>query len=205
MIDWLLAEWTQVLGFATGLACVALAARRNIWNYPIGIANNLVFVAVFLGAGLYAAAGLQLVYLAFGIHGWTRWSRGEEKDRLFVGRTPARAVPWLIGAGVLGALVLWAVLTAFTDSQVAIADAATTSASLVAQYMLNRKWVQNWLVWIGVDIAFVALSIATGLWIIAALYVVFISLCLFGWLSWRRIQREGAPTAAQEHGAVARA
>lgn len=193
MIDWLLAEWMQIVGFATGAACVLLAARRNVWTYPLGIANNLVFLAVFVPAGLYAAAGLQLVYLGLGVHGWLRWTRGVEQQRTYVARTPRRAVIWLIAAGVAGAAVLAWLLTTFTDSQVALADAATTSASLVAQYMLNRKWIENWFVWIGVDIAFVMLSIATGLWIIAALYALFIALCVFGLRSWRRVQREHAP------------
>ncbi len=190
MIEWILTEWTQVLGFATGAACVLLAARRNVWTYPIGIANNLVFLVVFVPAGLYASAALQVVYLVLGVHGWWRWTRGVEHDREYVARTPRRAVPWLIVAAVAGTALLTWVLATFTDSQVALADAATTSASLVAQYMLNRKWIENWFVWIGVDIAFVALSIATGLWIIAALYALFIGLCVGGLLSWRRVQNE---------------
>lgn len=190
MIEWILAEWTQILGFATGAACVLLAARRNVWTYPIGIANNLVFLAVFVPAGLYASAALQIVYLVLGVHGWLRWTRGVEHDREYVARTPRRVVPWLVVAALAGTAVLTVVLTVFTDSQVALADAATTSASLVAQYMLNRKWIENWWVWIGVDVAFVALSIATGLWIIAALYALFVVLCLGGLRSWRRVERE---------------
>jgi nicotinamide mononucleotide transporter len=192
VIDWILAEWTQILGFATGAACVLLAGRRNVWTYPLGIANNLVFLVVFIPAGLYAAAGLQLVYLALGVHGWIRWTRGQEHDKRYIARTPRRAIGWLIAAGIVGAAVLTWVLATFTDSQVALADAATTSASLVAQYMLNRKWIENWFVWIGVDIAFVALSIATGLWIIAALYALFVGLCVYGWRSWRAVESGAA-------------
>ncbi|WP_295829017.1 nicotinamide riboside transporter PnuC [uncultured Microbacterium sp.] len=195
MIEWILAEWTQILGFATGAACVLLAARRNVWTYPIGIANNLVFLVVFVPAGLYASAALQVVYLVLGVHGWLRWTRGVEHDREYVARTPRRAVPWLIVVGVAGTALLTWVLATFTDSQVALADAATTSASLVAQYMLNRKWIENWFVWIGVDVAFVALSIATGLWIIAALYALFIVLCVSGLWSWRRVQSEATDAA----------
>lgn len=195
MIEWILAEWTQILGFATGAACVLLAARRNVWTYPIGIANNLVFLVVFVPAGLYAGAALQVVYLVLGVHGWLRWTRGVEHDREYVARTPRRAVPWLIVVGVAGTALLTWVLATFTDPQVALADAATTSASLVAQYMLNRKWIENWFVWIGVDVAFVALSIATGLWIIAALYALFILLCVSGLWSWRRVKHEATDAA----------
>ncbi|MCR2783738.1 MULTISPECIES: nicotinamide riboside transporter PnuC [unclassified Microbacterium] len=205
MIEWILAEWMQILGFATGAACVLLSALRNVWTYPLGIANNLVFLAVFLPAGLYASAALQVVYLALGIHGWFRWTRRVEHDRHYIARTPRRAIVWLVVAGVALAAVLTWVLSTFTDSQVALADAATTSASLVAQYMLNRKWLENWFVWIGVDIAFVALSIVTGLWIVAALYVLFVALCIFGWRSWRRVQGETPATDPEPHAVAARA
>lgn len=191
-MEWLAAEWPQVLGFSTGAVCVLLAARRNIWTYPIGIVNNLVFLALFLSVGIYATAGLQIIYLALGLHGWWRWSRGIEQNRTYIGRTPARAIPVLILAGLGGAAVLWWVLVTFTDSQVAIADAATTAGSLVAQYMLNRKWIENWFVWIAVDVAFIGLSLATGLVIIAVLYGLFILMCLYGFVSWRRIERTPA-------------
>ncbi|RKT33282.1 nicotinamide mononucleotide transporter [Microbacterium sp. AG1240] len=202
MIDWVLAYWTEILGFATGLACVALAARRNVWTFPIGIANNIVFVVLFGATGLYALAGLQLVYLGFAIHGWLHWARGVEQDRLYVARTPRRAWPWVVVAGVAGAALLWWLLSTFTDSTLPLADAATTSGSLVAQYLLNRKRLENWYVWIGVDVASVILFLATGLAITAALYVVFIGLCVYGLLSWRRIER-GA-VEVPESAAVAR-
>lgn len=187
MLDWLIAEWPQVLGFVTGAICVLLAGLRNVWTYPIGIANNVVLFIVFIGAGVYAAAGLQIVYLVMGVHGWWRWTRGVEQSRTYIADAPRRAWPWLVLAGLAGTAVLVWVLLTFTDSELAWADAATTAASLVAQYMLNRKWIQNWFVWIGVDIVFVGLSIAAGLWVIAALYVLFIGLCVFGYTSWRRV------------------
>lgn len=190
VLDWLTAEWTQVLGFVTGAICVLLAGLRNVWTYPIGIANNVVLFIVFFGAGVYAAAGLQVVYLLMGVHGWWRWTRGAEQSRTYIASTPRRAWPWLVVAGVVGAAVLAWVLLTFTDSEVAVADALTTSASLVAQYMLNRKWIQNWFVWIGVDVVIIGISIVTGLWVIAALYLLFIGLCVFGYRSWRRVAAE---------------
>jgi nicotinamide mononucleotide transporter len=205
VIDWVLTYWTEILGFATGLACVALSARRNVWNFPIGIANNLVFLVIFGSAGLYALAGLQVVYLGFAVHGWLHWSRGIEKERFYVARTPLRAVPWLVAAGVVGAVVLWWALTTFTDSPLPAADAATTAGSLVAQYLLNRKRIENWYVWIAVDVAYVGIAVVTGLWITAVLYVVFIALCVYGAVSWRRIERENTDAAVhpQNDAAVA--
>ena len=192
MIEWLSAHWTEVLGFATGALCVVLAGMRNIWSYPLGIANNVVFIVLFGTSGLYAAAALQVVYLAFGVHGWVHWVRGVERDRGYISRTPARQWPWLIAAGVAGTAAVWWVLVSFTDSQFALADAATTSASLVAQYLLNRKRIENWFVWIAVDVAFAALAFAAGLWITAVLYLLFIVICAASWRAWRRVERSGA-------------
>lgn len=190
MIEWLLAEWPQILGFVTGALCVYLAGRGNVANYPIGIANNAVLFVVFLGAGLYATAGLQIVFLALGAHGWFRWTRRIEQDRDYVVRTPRRAILPLVAAGLVLCAGLWAVLTLFTDSRIAIADAATTSAQLVAQYMLNRKWLENWAVWIAVDVVFVGVSIVTGLWIIALLYALFIGLAVLGLRTWIRTMHD---------------
>lgn len=203
MIDWLAANWTELLGFGTGLACVYLAARRNTWNYPIGLANNVVFLVLFLGAGLYATAGLQVVYAALAIHGWLRWTTQVEKENDYIARTrraqvPALAAAFLIMAGIL----VWVLLT-FTDSTVALADASTTSASLVAQYLLNRKRIENWLVWMGVDVVFAVLALASGLWITAVLYVIFFVLCVYGYRSWREVERFGSEGAVAIAGASA--
>lgn len=198
MLDWLASSWAEILGFVTGFACVVLAARRNIWTYPIGIANNIVFVVLFASNGIYASAGLQVVFLIFGVHGWWRWSRGVEQEAGYIGSTPRRAVLPLVVIGVAGAALLWWVLATYTDSHVALADAGTTAASLVAQYMLNRKWIQNWAVWIAVDVVFAGLAISQGLWVTAALYVVFIAVCATAWRSWRALRAAPAASAPAE-------
>ncbi|WP_375388366.1 nicotinamide riboside transporter PnuC [uncultured Amnibacterium sp.] len=187
MLDWLAANWTEVLGFGTGAICVLLAARRNIWNFPIGIANNLVFIVLFVGAALYADAGLQIVYLVLGAMGWAAWARrGREEEVGFAKRTPRPAVVPLVVAAVVGTVVLTFVLTTFTDSTTQLADASTTSVSLVAQFMLNRRWIENWFVWIAVDVAYVGLYAVKGLWITGALYLLFIALCVGGYRAWMR-------------------
>lgn len=187
VLSWFAAHWTEALGFLTGAACVLLAARRNIWTFPIGIANNLVFVVLFVGAALYADAGLQVVYLVLGVQGWVAWARRRPTEEPgFALRTPRRAVIPLLAAAVGGAALLTAVLTAFTNSTTQFADASTTAVSLVAQYMLNRRWIENWFVWITVDVAYVALYAVKGLWITGALYLLFIALCVGGYRAWSR-------------------
>lgn len=191
MLAWLALNWTQVFGFVTGAACVWLAARRNILNYPIGIASNIVFFVVFLGSALYADAGLQVVYTVLGITGWIAWTRSKAlDDRAATRRLPSRIAVGLTLVGLAGTVLLTVLLTRFTDSTTQVADASTTMASLVAQFMLNRRWIESWFVWAAVDIAYVGLYLYKGLWITAVLYALFIVLAVNGYRIWRRAPHE---------------
>lgn len=184
-------NWTEVLGFATGAACVWLAVRQNVWTFPLGIANNVVFFALFLGAGLYADAWLQVVYLILGALGWYWWLRGgPAHTSLQAHRTP----PWgwiaVLAFVAVATWAMWALLTSHTDSTVPWADAATTALSLGAQLMLNRKWIGNWTLWIIVDVAYVVLYSTKGLYLTATLYAGFIVLCFVGLATWRAALRD---------------
>lgn len=198
VLDWMIANWPEVLGFTTGAVCVVLAVLRNIWTYPIGLANNLVFIGLFAANGLYATTGLQIVFAALAIHGWLRWTRGAEQDSEYIGSIPRRAVLPLALVGIATAAVLAWVLLSFTDSTIAIPDAAATAGSLAAQYMLNRKWIQNWFVWLAVDIGYVWLYAVTGLVLTSVLYAGFGALCVTGYLSWRAIARRGEGTTLRQ-------
>lgn len=177
----------EVVGFVTGAVCVWLAARENVWNFPVGIANNLAFLVLFANAGLYAGAGLQVVYAGLAALGWYWWARrdaGTGQGRLVVGRVPRVAWP-LLGLGAAAATaVLWAVLVR-TDSPAPVLDASTTATSLVAQLMLGRKWLGSWAVWVVTDVLLVVLYASQQLWLTAVLYAVFILLCLDGARRWR--------------------
>ena len=204
MGEWLADNWTEVLGFGTGAACVWLAARRNIWNFPIGIANNLVFIVLFFGAALYADLGLQIVYLVLGVMGWLGWSRHRAADsRALITRMPRRAILPLALAAVAGTAIIAFALHSYTDSTTEIADAATTSVSLIAQYMLNRRWLENWFVWIAVDMTYVGLFLYKGLNITAALYLLFIGLCVIGYRGWARARARQGQTGGPADDTVA--
>lgn len=177
---------TEVLGFVTGAVCVWLAVRQNVWTFPIGLANNVVFAVLFVGAGLYASAALQVLFAVLGALGWYWWLRaGTDGGPLVVHRTP----PWAWAAAAIAAVVLTAALVgalrAWTDSTVPFWDGLTTATSVVAQVMLGRKWLGNWAVWIATDIVLVGLYATQGLWLTAALYLGFIGLCIAGVRRWR--------------------
>lgn len=189
-------DWTEIAAFATGALCVWLVVRQNVLNFPVGIANNVLFLVLFTGAGLYADAGLQVVYVGLALYGWWCWVRGGERGTGVVVHDPGPrvVVACVVAVAVLTAVLQWVLLTR-TDSTVAGWDALTTALSLVAQFMLSRKWTANWWFWIAADLVYVPLYAAKGLWLTAALYVLFLGLCVTGLVQWRR-SRAAEPVAA---------
>ena len=184
-------DWVEVVGFVTGAACVWLATRQHVATFPVGIANNVVFVVLFWQAGVLANAALQVVYLVLGALGWYWWvCGGPDAGRLPVRRVPRLAWPVALAAAVALTVGIAALLSVTAESVQPWADAVTTSLSLVAQVMLGRKWLGSWAVWVVTDVLLVALYVSLGLYLTAALYVLFIGLCVHGWRQWSRDLRE---------------
>jgi nicotinamide mononucleotide transporter len=177
----------ELLGFATGGVCVWLAARENIWNWPIGLANNIFYLVVFWRAGLYADSGLQVFYFAIGVYGWWMWARGGLGHReLPATNIPAAQSMLMLVVTVLSAALLYIGLRRYTNSTVPLGDAITTAMSLVAQYLLGRKWLENWLVWIAADVVYVGLYGYKHLYLTALLYAIFIAMCIAGYRTWKK-------------------
>jgi len=185
----------EVFGFVTGALCVFLQVRENIWNWPIGITNNLVFLVMFWQHKLYADACLQVFFLSVSVYGWWKWLYGgEDHSPLSVQRT-SRRFGWLLVALTCAAAVgIYAVLRRYSDSDVPWGDATTTSRSLTAQFMLGRKLIENWLLWIGVNVLYIGLYCYKRLYLTAFLYAVFIVLCVMGYRSWQKSLAGAADT-----------
>ncbi|HJW43041.1 MAG TPA: nicotinamide riboside transporter PnuC [Geothrix sp.] len=179
--------WMEVFGFLTGAGCVALLVRQNIWNWPLGIANNLVFIVLFYRTGLYADVGLQGFYIAISLYGWWSWLHGgRDHGALAVSRVKAPAAALLaLAVAAITAALTW-LLRHHTNSTVPVLDSLITALSLVAQVMMTRKWIENWPVWIAANCLSVGLLIYKGLYLTSALYLVYQVLCVMGWLAWHR-------------------
>jgi nicotinamide mononucleotide transporter len=190
---------TEVLGFVTGALCVWLLARQIIWNWPIGIANNALYLIVFLRSGLYGDAGLQVVYMILGAYGWWTWLHVMPGRReLDVTRTSGGTWAWLIPATGVAVIALAFFLARFTDSTVPGWDGFTTALSLAAIYGQSRKYVESWWIWIAADVIYIPLYIYKGLRLTSILYLVFLILCVIGLREWRRALavHEAEPMAA---------
>lgn len=193
-------SWIEVLGFVTGAACVYGVARQRAWNWPVGIINNIAFMILFLGAGLYGETVLQAVFAIVAVYGWFNWVRGAE-DTVVTGDLPVRDATRTeilagMGAVVLATIVIAMILTHGTDSQVPWPDAFVLAASLLATYGQAKKIFQHWYVWIAIDLVSIPLYFSRGLNLTALLYIGFTALCVYGLVDWKRTRT--ARTTATE-------
>ena len=183
-------EWVAV---AFGVASVWLTVRQNPWCWPLGIVNVALFAWLFWRERLYADAGLQVVYVAVCVYGWWAWVRGGPGEGpLRVSRVPRQTSLLLLTTGALLAVALGLGLKRATDAALPFWDAGTTAFSLVAQWMQARKWLENWILWILVDVVYVGMYLAKGLRLTAGLYAVFVVLAVLGLRAWARALRGGA-------------
>ena len=176
----------ETFGFITGVVNLWLLAKQNIWNWPVGLANNLAYVIVFAASGLYGDAGLQLVFIVLGVYGWWNWAHRGSEQQLPVVRTPVSAWLFLAPLTLAGFGLLRWFLGRFTDSTVPAWDGFTTALSLAAIYGQSRKYLESWWLWILADVIYVPLYLYKGLYKTSALYLVFLALCIVGLRQWMR-------------------
>lgn len=186
----------ETWGFVTGALCVWFAARANIWNFPLGIANGLLLLFLFLEARLFADSGLQVMFVVLNARGWWLWKMGSQTAERPVTRAPARELRGALVASVLLCALLGCLLWLARGS-VPVFDGTIAGLSVVAQWLLNRKRLENWLWWIVVDLVSIPVYLYKELYLIALLYLLFLAICVVGYRRWRReaAEAEGAAGA----------
>lgn len=188
--QWIPFDLVEMLGFVTGGWTVWLTVKENIWSWPIGIANAAFFLVLFLRSNLFADAGLQVVYIVLGVLGWYWWLYGgAQKTQLRIEHVGTKTVLVL---STLAIICTWFMTIRLTHMQDAAPfwDALTTVLSLVAQYLLTKKYLENWYVWMFVDVIYVALYGYKGLYLTAFLYFIFFCMCVRGLIEWKRAAKK---------------
>ena len=177
----------EVLAVVFGIVSVYLSTREHIWSWPTALVNVGLYFVVFYEAKLYADMGLQVVYFGLSLYGWYEWLYGgANRTELHVSRTTRPLGVRLLIIGIVCAAVLGTLLARFTDAALPYVDSATTSTSLVAQWMMTRKILENWAVWMAVDVVYVGMFIYKHLYLTAGLYTVFFVLAVMGYAQWKR-------------------
>ena len=184
---WFAAHGLEFIAVVFGIVSVLLSVRQNIWSWPTALVNVTLFFALFYKSGLYSDMGLQVVYFILSLYGWYEWLYGgKDRTELRVSRLSNRTGVILLGIGV----VVWGALTAITSRLPGVAlpylDAALTTASLIAQWMMTRKILENWALWVILDVAYVGMFIFKGLYLTAMNYAVYLGLAVLGHVAWKR-------------------
>jgi nicotinamide mononucleotide transporter len=184
----------EAAGVLFGIVSVWLSVKENIWSWPTAIVNVAIYFVVFYQQKLYADMGLQVFYAAISVYGWYHWLfGGAQRSTLTVSRTPRALAVALPVLWVAGFLVLGAVLQRTTDAAIPFADSALTVGSLLAQWMMSRKYLENWAVWVVLDVAYVAMFAMRGLPLTAFLYAVYLVLAARGHVEWSRTLSRQSP------------
>lgn len=177
-------EWVAA---ALGLVNVGLTVVENAWCWPVGAVMVALYSVVFWEQKLYAQAVLQVVFFLVQFYGLYHWLYGGSGGRrLPIGRTPRPAGLALLVSGALATLAIGAWLRAKTDNPLPFWDAGILAFSLVAQWMLARKWVENWPLWFAIDVVVVGVSLKLRLYPTALLYALLMVLCAIGFVTWNR-------------------
>lgn len=182
----------ELVSFVLAAITVILNIRQNHWAWLFSILSSATYAAVFFEARLYGDMGLQFVFVAASVWGWYQWLHGAGNAPLAVSRLRAPGRAWSLAAWLAGFVLLSAFLAHYTDTDVPRADGFLTAGSLVGQLLLARKKVENWHVWIAVDVLYVGLYLFKGLVLTAVLYGVFVLLAIAGLRAWSAAARERA-------------
>jgi len=178
----------EKIAVAFGLANIYLTVRQNIWCWPVGVVMVSLYIYIFFGAKLYSDALLNVFFLAMQFYGWYHWTRGgvEHSTSLSaVTRLTRTEWLWTAAGTASGTAVLGTAMHRYTDASLPYPDAFTTTLSVIAQFLLTKKYLDNWTLWIIADVVYIVVYTIKALYWTAGLYVVFLVLCVKGYRDWK--------------------
>lgn len=189
-------EYLEITGAVVGLIYLWLEYRASIWLWLTSIIMPAIYIFVYYDAGFYAYMGLNIYYLAAGIYGWVAWRRKKDSGAApAITRTPHRYILPLAAVAAAAFAAIAALLVNCTDSPVPYGDAFTTALSIAGLWMLARKYVEQWLVWLVVDVISTILYIRQGLYPTAVLYALYSAIAVAGYFKWLKMMKDGEDAA----------
>lgn len=194
-MDWLSNHYIEVFGALTGILYVILEIRQNIWLWPLGLITSSVYIWVFFTSKFYADMGLQTYYVIISIYGWYWWLKGGEKkydkESLPVTGISMKLTTILAAVFIVLFALIYFILVSYTDSPLPLGDAFTTALSIVATWMLARKIIEHWILWVVADLVSMALYIYKGLYPTVVLFAVYTVMAVIGYNEWRKTMLNG--------------
>lgn len=190
MLDYIINNWMDVLGTVLGLLYLYLEMKENIWMWIVGSVMPIIYIIVLYRAGIYADCGMEVYYFLAGVYGFVCWlkpsNRKTSRPQNIISYTPKRLRVILC----LSVLILWIVMATFldkcTDSTVPYIDGLTTAMSIVGLWMLSRKLIEQWWVWLVVDAISSGLYIYKGIYGRSLLYAIYTCMAIYGFYLWKK-------------------
>ena len=195
MITFLAEHWLDITTTVLGLAYILLEYRASVWMWLVGFLMQSLGIVLYYQKGLYADCGMEFYYLAMTVYGWWRWIKPKANSQkpIAISLFPRRLVlPWLLLIAAIWAFIYWLLVT-FTHSNVPLADSFTTALSIVGIWALAHKYLEQWFIWIAVDVVTSVLYFYKDIPFKASLYALYVVIAIAGWFKWRKImasQRE---------------
>lgn len=180
-------NWLEVFGFVSGLICVYLNTKENIWSWPIAMISVAIYGIVFFNSKLYADMGLQVFFFIISGFGWYNWLNIKaEKSALRISYSNRFHLILYVFLTLSLFGILYFVLTTYTDADLAMWDAISTALSIVAQLLLTRKKIENWIFWFIANIFYIGIYLYKSLHLTAFLYLLLLVLSVYGYFEWRK-------------------
>ncbi|MCX6290968.1 MAG: nicotinamide riboside transporter PnuC [Bacteroidetes bacterium] len=177
----------EIVGFVAGIAGVWLTIKESIWNFPIGLINVTASLLLFYRSQLYSDTFQQAVYIVLLSYGWYHWSRGtKKKNDLSVSTSSVKLLMILLALAVTGSVAGGFLLGRYTNASYSYWDATGTSLSLIAQWMIARKKIENWILWMVVNMLYIGIYYFKHLNLYMVLYAIFLLMAVRGYYSWKK-------------------
>lgn len=183
-------SWIEWVATGLGVLCVGLGVRRSMWTFPTGIGSVLLLGWTVWQQRLYSDAALQGFFVAANLYGWANWRRSQARSGEVVVQRMTRAerVGWA-AACLLATLAWGGAMARWTDAAYPWWDTGTAVVSMAAQVLMAQRKLENWVLWVAVDLALIPLYLAKGLSLFAILYLLYLGLSVWGLVDWRRARR----------------
>jgi nicotinamide mononucleotide transporter len=190
-MEFIAKHWLDIVTTILGLAYILLEYRASVWMWLVGFMMQALGIVLYYQKGLYADCGMEFYYLAMTVYGYWKWvhvsKRANNDSSLQIRHFPKKMIlPWL---GIIAVVwfVIYLILTNFTNSNVPIADSFTTALSIIGIWALAHKYLEQWFIWIAVDVVTCGLYFFKDIPFKASLYALYVIIAVFGYFKWKKM------------------
>ena len=196
--EFLAAHWLDITTTILGLAYIVFEYKASLWMWVVGFLMQALGIVLYYQKGLYADCGMEFYYLSMTVYGYWRWVHSSPKlgevrmgmnEALPIRHFPKRLIlPWILLIGTIWAVIYWLLVT-FTNSNVPLADSFTTALSIVGVWALAHKYLEQWFIWIAVDVVTCVLYFYKDIPFKASLYALYVIIAIAGYFKWKQMAK----------------